>query len=158
MKVILLKDVNGLGKKGEIKNAADGHARNFLIPRKLAIIATDKAVKDLNKQKELEVLEAEQELQHTEEIASQIDGLEIEVPVKADETGKLYGFINDQKISLIFKDKGYTIKKSQIKILQPIKEVGEYPITISFDHGLEAEIKLIITDASSISPAESPEN
>ena len=148
MKVILLKDVEGLGKKGEIKTAADGHARNFLIPRKLAIIATIKAVKELEKEKESEAQKAEQELQHVEETVSQIDGLEIEVPVKVDETGKLYGSINDQKISQLFKERGWEIKKNQIKILQSIKEIGEYPITIVFDHGLEAEIKLIIIDES----------
>jgi ribosomal protein L9 len=72
--------------------------------------------------------------------------LEIEVPTKVDDTGKLYGSINDQKISQFFKDRGFDIKKNQIKILQPIKEVGEYPITITFDHGLEAVVKLIIID------------
>ena len=158
MKVILLKDVEGLGKKGDIKEATDGHARNFLIPRKLAIIATDKAIKDLSKQKELEAQKAEQELQHIEEIVSQIDGLEIDVPTKVDETGKLYGSINDQKISQIFKDRGFSIKKNQIKILQPIKEIGEHPITITFDHGLEAEIKLIIVDESSVSTNKHPED
>jgi large subunit ribosomal protein L9 len=146
MKVILLKDVVGLGKKGEIKNATDGHARNFLIPQKLVIVATDKAIKKLEQEKVIEAQKAEQELQHVEEMVSQIDGLEIEIPVKMDETGKLYGSINDQKISQMFKDRGFDIKKNQIKILQPIKEVGEYPITITFDHGLEAEIKLIIID------------
>ena len=146
MKVILLKDVPGLGKKGEVKNAADGHARNFLIPKKLVKAATDKAVKELEQEQAMEAQKAEQELQHVEETVSQIDGLEIEVPAKMDETGKLYGSINDQKISQMFKDRGFDIKKGQIKILQPIKEVGEYPITITFDHGLEAEIKLIIID------------
>lgn len=150
MKVILLKDVEGLGKKGEIKNAADGHARNFLIPKKLAIIATNKAVKELEAEKESEAQKAEQELKQIEEVVSQIDGLEIEIPVKVDETGKLYGSINDQKISQFFKDRGFDVKKNQIKILQPIKEVGEYPITITFDHGLEAEIKLIIIDESTL--------
>jgi len=148
MKVILLKDVQDFGKKGEIKNAADGHARNFLIPKKLVKIATDKAIKELEQEKALEAQKAEQELKHVEEIVSQIDGLEIEVPTKMDETGKLYGSINDQKISQLFKDRGFEIKKNQIKILQPIKEIGEYPITITFDHGLEAEIKLIILDES----------
>ncbi|HNU96931.1 MAG TPA: 50S ribosomal protein L9 [Candidatus Portnoybacteria bacterium] len=148
MKIILLKDVVGLGKKGEIKDAADGHAKNFLIPRKLAKVATDKAIKELEQEKAMEAQKAEQELQYVEEMVSQIDGLEIEIPAKMDETGKLYGSINDQKVSQIFKDKGFNIKKNQIKILQPIKDVGEYPITITFDHGLEAEIKLIIIDES----------
>ncbi len=146
MKVILLKDIQGLGKKGEIKNASDGHVRNFLVPKKLVKIATDKAIKEWEQEKAMEAQKAEQELQHVEEVVSQIDGLEIEVPTKMDESGKLYGSINDQKISQLFKDRGFDIRKNQIKIPQPIKTIGEYPITISFDHGLEAEIKLIIVD------------
>ena len=70
MKVILLKDVVGLGKKGEIKNATDGHARNFLIPQKLVIVATDKAIKKLEQEKVIEAQKAEQELQHVEEMVS----------------------------------------------------------------------------------------
>jgi large subunit ribosomal protein L9 len=146
MKVILLKDVENLGKKNDIKKVADGHARNLLIPGKLAIQATEKAIKELAAQQETEAQKAEQELKVVEETVSQIDGLEIEVPAKADETGKLFGSINDVKISQFFKDRGFNIKKSQIKIPQPIKEVGEYPVIIAFDHGLEAEIKLIIID------------
>ena len=115
MKIILLKDVVGLGKKGEIKDAADGHAKNFLIPRKLAKVATDKAIKELEQEKAMEAQKAEQELQYVEEMVSQIDGLEIEIPAKMDETGKLYGSINDQKVSQIFKDKGFNIKKNQKK-------------------------------------------
>ena len=146
MKVILLKDVEKLGKKGDIKEVSDGYARNFLFIKKLAVLATNKAVKELEKQKELEAQKAEEDLKVVEEIVSQIDGLEIEVPTKIDETGKLYGSINEVKISQIFKDKGMEIKKKQIKIPQPIKEIGEYPVIITFDHGLEADIKLIIID------------
>jgi len=147
MKVILLKDVQDLGKKGDVKEVADGHARNFLIPKKLVVIATNKALKELEKRKQFEEQEAEQKLKTVEEIVSQIDGLEIEMPTKIDEeTGKLYGSINEQKISQIFQEKGFEIKKKQIKIPQPIKEIGEHLITLTFDHGLEAEIKLIVVD------------
>jgi large subunit ribosomal protein L9 len=146
MKVILLKDVENVGKKDEIKNVANGYARNFLFPKKLAKIATQEAIAKLEKQKELEEKEAEQALKATQEIVEKIDGLEIEVPVKVDEQGKLYGSINDVEISKLFKEKGFEINKNQIKIPQPIKEIGEYPITILFDHNLEAEIKLIIVE------------
>ncbi|HUT96309.1 MAG TPA: 50S ribosomal protein L9 [Candidatus Paceibacterota bacterium] len=156
MKVILLKDVENLGKKNDVKNVANGHARNFLIPEKLAIPATEKAMKELTAQQEIEIQKAEQELKVVEEIVSQIDGLEIEVFVKADETGKLFGSMNDVKISQLFKDRGFNIKKSQIKILQPIKEVGEHSVIISFDHGLEAEIKLIIIDEATSKPPQQP--
>lgn len=155
MKVILLKDVENLGKKDDVKEVADGYARNFLIPGKLVKIATPSALEELEKEKELAEQKAEQDLKAVEELVSQIEGLEIEVLVKVDETGKLYGSINEIEISRIFKEKGFEIKKNQIKILQPIKEVGEHPITLNFDHGLEAEIKLIVIDEKSKQPQQS---
>lgn len=146
MKIILLQDVESLGKKNDVKNVANGYARNFLFPKKLAKIATKEALAELEKQKELEIKKAEEDLKATQEIVSQIDGLEIEIPVKIDEKGQLYGSINEVEISKLFKNRGFNIKKNQIKIPQPIKEIGEYPITILFDHGLEAEIKIIVTE------------
>ena len=149
VKIILLKDVENLGKKNEVKNVANGYARNFLFPKKLAKIATKQVVTELEKQKELEEKEAEEALKATQEIVKKIDGLEIEMLVKVDNEGKLYGSINKVEISSIFKEKGLDINKNQIKIPQPIKEIGEYPVTIIFDHNLEAEIKLIVIEEKS---------
>lgn len=146
MKVILLQDIENIGKKGDIKRVANGYARNFLFPKKLAKIATKEAIEELEKQKELETKKAEEELKATQEIVSKIDGLEIEMPVKVDEEGKLYGSINEVEISKILTNKRFDIKKKQIKIPQPIKEIGEYQVTILFDHNLEAEIKIIVSE------------
>lgn len=148
MKVILLKDIDDLGKKNDVKNVTDGYARNFLFAKNLAKPATKEALKKLEAEKEIEAQMAEQELKRIEETVSQIDGLELEVIEKMDEGGKLYGAINEVKIAKIFKDKGFNIKKNQIKIPQPIKTAGEYPIIITFDHGLEAEIKIIVAEES----------
>ena len=95
MKVVLLQDIENIGKKDEVKNVANGYARNFLFPKKLAKIATKEVIAELEKQKELEEKEAEEALKATQEIVKKIDGLEIEVPVKTDEEGKLYGSINN---------------------------------------------------------------
>jgi len=146
MKVILLQDVEELGKRNDVKNVTDGYARNFLFPKKMAVLATKQAIEDLEKQKELEAQKAEQELKKIEETVAQIEGLEFEIVEKIDESGKLYGSINEVRIAKILKDKGFNIKKKQIKIPQPIKDLGEFPVTILFDHGLEAEIKLIVME------------
>jgi large subunit ribosomal protein L9 len=146
MKVILLKDIENIGKKGDIKRVANGYARNFLFPKKLAKMASKEAIEELEKQKELEIKKAEEELKAVQEIVSKIDGLEIEMPVKVDEEGKLYGSINEIEISKILTGKGFNIKKKQIKIPQPIKEIGEYSVMILFDHNLEAEVKIIVVE------------
>ena len=146
IKVILTKDVEKFGKKGDIKNVATGYARNFLIPNKSAVLATAGNLKDLEEQKEIEAQQAEEELHLYQEIASQLDGQEVEIPSKIDDDGKLYGSINTQKISDILKTKGFEIAKDQIKLVIPIKEIGEYDINCELPHGLEAKIKVIVTE------------
>jgi large subunit ribosomal protein L9 len=146
MKVILLKDVEKLGKKYEIKEVKNGYARNYLIPRGLAKIANEKNLKWLEKQKELEEKKAEEELVKVQNAASAIDGQEIIIPVKIGEDGQLFESINLQKIYEKLKEMGFDIKKSQILLPSPIKELGEFPVKIKFPHNLEAEIKVIIVE------------
>jgi len=146
MRVILLQDVENLGKKYEIKEVKDGYARNFLIPKGLAKPATEEALKWLEIQKEIEAKKAEEELKKVQEIASAIDGQEIAIPVKIGEEGQLFESITSQKISEKLKELGFEIKKTQIDLPEPIKELGEFPIKIKFEHNLEAEIKVIIVE------------
>ena len=146
MKIILLKDVEKLGKKGEVKNVADGYARNFLIPNKLAALATKSELAKLEEQKKIETEKAEEELKLYQKIASQIDGLEIEIPVKINEEGNLFGTITASQIAEKLKEKNSEIKKEQIKLEEPIKEIGEYEVIVEFPHNLETKIKVIIVE------------
>jgi len=145
-KVILLQDVEKLGKKNDVKNVNDGYARNFLFPKKLAKLCTKKELEILKKQKEIDAEQAKQELEKIQELVSKIDGQEIEIFTKIDENGNLYGSINESIISEELKKRNFDINKKQIKIPQPIKAIGEYPVIILFDHKLEAEIKVIISE------------
>ena len=145
MRVILLQDIENLGKKYDVKDVADGYARNFLIPKSLVKKADSKSLKLLEKQKELAAKKVEQELKKIQEIASAIDGQEIVIPVKIGEEKQLFESITPQKISEQLKELGFEIKKTQIILLEPIKEIGEYPVKIKFEHNLEAEIKVIIS-------------
>jgi large subunit ribosomal protein L9 len=146
MKVILLKDIENLGKKYEIKEVSDGYARNYLIPRKLAKVANEKNLKWLEKQKEKEEKKAEEELRKIQEAASAIDGQEVIIPVKVGEDGQLFESITVQKIYERLKELGFEIKKNQIFLESPIKELGEFPVKIKFPHNLEAEIKVIVIE------------
>ena len=145
MKVIILQDVDGLGKKYEIKEVKSGYARNFLLPQKMARAATKPALKWLAGQKEVIEKEAEEDLKKSQALASQLDGEEINIAVKVGDEGQLFESINAQKIAEKLKEKGIDVKKSQVKLEDPIKELGEFPVSISLDHNLEAEIKLIVT-------------
>jgi large subunit ribosomal protein L9 len=144
MKVILLKDVEGVGKKFEIKEVKSGYGRNFLIQRGLAQPATKEALLWVETQKEIESKKSEEDLMKIQQQASTIDGQEIEVPVKVGDEDQLFESVNAQKIAEKLKEIGFEIKKSQICLEKPIKELGEYPVKIKFKHNLEAEIRVII--------------
>ncbi len=146
MRVILLKDVENLGKKYEVKEVKNGYARNFLIPQGLAKPATETALIWLETQKEIEAKKAEEELKKIQEKATAIDGQELIIPVKMGEEGQLFESIASQKISEKLKELGFEIKKPQIDLKEPIKELGEFPIKIRFEHNLEAEIKVIVVE------------
>jgi large subunit ribosomal protein L9 len=155
MQVVLLKDLENLGKKGEVKKVADGYGRNFLIPKQIAVLATKSEISKIKEQERIDAGKAEKELGLFQKIASQIDGLEIEIPVKTNKEGGLFGTVGAGQIAGKLKEnisfieglpENFEIKKEQIKIDAPIKELGEYETTVEFPHNLEAKIKIIVIE------------
>lgn len=144
MKIILLKDVENLGKKYEVRNVKAGYARNFLIPEKLAKPATKETLKWLEVQKQISTKKVEEELKGVQELASSIDGQEIMIKVKVGEKDQLFESITPQKISEKLKELGFEIKKNKILLEEPIKELGEFPVKIRLEHNLESEIRVIL--------------
>lgn len=146
MQVILLQDIDKLGKKYEVKKVKDGYARNFLIPKRLVKLVTKKSLEWLKTQKEKEIKEDKGELEKIQELASNLDGIEVIIPIKIGKEGQLFESINEQKILDKLKKLGFKIKKSQIGLEKPIKELGEFPVKINFEHNLEVEIKVIVNE------------
>ena len=146
MRVILLKDIDKLGKKYEVKEVKNGYARNFLIPKGMAKQATKKTLKWAETQKESEARKDEEELKKIQGFASSVDGLEVVIPVKIGEKEQLFESITSQKILEKLKEQGFKIKRAQIDLPEPIKELGEFPVKIHFKHNLEAEIKIIVVE------------
>lgn len=145
MKVIILEDIDNVGKKYEIKDVADGFARNFLLPKKLVKIADRNSLKWLKKQKESLAYRAEEDLKKIQTIATELDGREIEFILKAGKKGELFESINAEKIAKKIKENGVDLNKNQIELKSPIGEIGEFPVKINFNQGIEAEIKVIIS-------------
>ncbi len=145
MKVILLQDVDKIGKKFEIKDVKDGYANNMLLPKGLAKQATKEALIWLKMQKEILEKKAEDDLNKAQGTASAVDGQEFTIAVKVGDQDQLFESINNQKIVEKLKEAGFEVKKSQIVLEEPIKELGEFPVKIKFEHNLEPEIKIIIT-------------
>lgn len=141
MRVILLENVVGLGKAGEVKNVRDGYARNYLIPKKLAEVATRKKEEEL---KRLSQKLAEKAKKFYENALSLKESLEqeiLEIKAKAGEEGKLFGSVTNSDIARLLKEKGFDIDKRRI-ILDPIKLLGEYVVKVKLDEGVVAELKL----------------
>jgi large subunit ribosomal protein L9 len=145
MKVILLQDVDKVGKKFEVKDVADGFAKNHLFPKKLAQVATKNAVIFAETQREIAKKQTEKELAEMQAKASSIDGREITVMVKVGDQNQLFESVNAQKIAERLKEEGIELDKKQIELKKPIDELGEFPVKINLPHNLEAEIKVIVT-------------
>ena len=145
MKVILLEDVENVGKKYEVREVKDGHARNLLMPKKLVKPATRQNMKWLEQQKETMTKISEEDLKKAQQNASKLDGLEVSMTVKVGLEGQLFESITTAKIAEKLKEMGFEVKKSHIQLKDPIKELGEFPIKMMLDHNLEAEITLIIS-------------
>ena len=146
MKVIFLQDIQGTGKKGEVKNVADGYARNFLLKKSLARIATKNAVTKMETEVKKKVESSEEDLVEQQGAASKLDGAEIEIKGKVCDGGTLYAAISAKKIvEIIKKQFGVVIKQKQLKIKNQIKEIGDHDIVIQFEHGLESDLRVIVS-------------
>lgn len=143
MKVILVKNVPKVGEKGEIREVAQGHARNFLIPKGFAKAATPEALAELKSFQERSAKMAEADLAHAEELANRLEGQVIEITAKASDEGTLYAAIASAKVASALKAKGFEVSKEQLE-LGHIKELGEHEVVVDLDHGLDARITLVI--------------
>ena len=144
MKVILLEDTKGLGKKFDIKEVKDGYVRNFLLPKKLVQIATKTTLAQLKIQKESEEKAIAKLLGELEKI---VDALKKEVLIfqlKVGDKGEVFGSVSVDKIIESLKAKGFEIKKEQIDLETPIKSLGEHVINIRLDREVKGTIKVKI--------------
>ena len=141
MQVILLQDVKGIGKKGQVINASDGHARNFLLPRKLAAEATKSNMAQLEAQQKQAEHKLSQEVEAAQKIADKLKEAKIKLPVKVGEGGKMFGSISNKEVAeAILSQSNITIDKKKI-VLQPVKTVGEHTATIK----LHAQVSVPLT-------------
>jgi len=146
MKVIYLRDVQGSGKAGEIKEVKDGFARNQLIPKGLAIEAT-KANLDMLAQKKAAVAhQKDLEKQAAEKTAATIDGKTFKVAAKAGESGKLFGSVTVKDVSAALKKEGYDVDKRKLSIGEDIKTYGTYEVTAKFQAGVTAKFFIHVSD------------
>ena len=146
MKVIFIQDVKGQGKKGEEKNIADGYARNFLLPRGLAVEANAANLNNLKGQKESQAYKKEQEIKAAEEIKAKLEGVVVKMSAKAGENGKLFGSITAKDIAEALKAQHkIDIDKRKIVLASDIKTTGELTVDAKLYPQIVGKIKVVIT-------------
>ena len=140
MKVILTKDVKGLGKKGEMVNAADGYARNFLFPRGLAAEASAQALTELKNREQAAEHKLAVDTQNAKDAASKISGKTVKISAKAGQNGKLFGSVTSKEVAEMVKNQ-FGIETDKRKItMDDIKAFGTYDAEIKLFQGISAKI------------------
>lgn len=146
MKVVLLADVKGLGKKGELCNASDGYARNFLFPKKLAVEADNAALNELKNREESAAHHKQEEINKAKETASLLDGKTVTLTAKAGSAGRLFGSVTSKEIAAqIKKELGIEIDRKKMSVAD-IKNFGEYTAEIKLYQGIIAKITVKVTE------------
>ncbi len=145
MKVILLDNIKGVGKKDEVINASDGYARNYLLPKKLAVEANAENMNKLNNKKESANYKKDMEKQNAEELAKKIKGIMLKIKVKAGENGKIFGGVTSKEISENLKIQyNLNIDKKKIELKETIKTLGSFNVTIKLFEGITSNLKVEI--------------
>lgn len=144
MKVILLKDVKGSGKAGDIIEAKDGFAQNFLIKKGLAITADAKAISENNAQKQAAAFHRAEQLKANKLLRESLDGKKITIQVKSGASGKFFGSVTNKEVAEKLYEMGFDIDKKKIVIQSNIKTAGTYPITIKISPEETAKISVDI--------------
>ena len=129
MKVVLLTDVKGTGKKGEIKNVADGYATNYLFKNKMAKIADSGAISENNIKKSATAFHKQEEIKEAKELAKRIEGKSVTLKIKCGSNGKMFGSITSKEIAEKLEDEGNVLDKKKIDLKEPIKATGIYHLT-----------------------------
>lgn len=147
MQVILKTDVDKLGREGELITVADGYARNYLIPHRFAIEATEKNRRNLEHEKKVEVDRAVKGRKDAEKFASELSGVSCTIRVQAGENDRLFGSVTSIDIADTLKEQGFTIDKRKIILEEPIKELGVFTVPVKIHQDVTANIKVWVVKA-----------
>ena len=142
MEVILREHVDNVGRRGEIVKVADGYARNYLLPRKLALLATEGNKKQIEREREkFEVRESE-EKKVAEAVAGRMADVEIEIARKVGETDVLYGSVTSSDIAEALSAKGFDVDRRKLHLQEPIKKLGEFEVPVKLHREVVTKVKV----------------
>ena len=144
MKVILAENIASLGRIGDLVKVAPGYARNYLVPKGLALESTEKNVRDLEHKKRILARKREKVRQEMLSQAEKLKQVQLTLTRKVAEEDRLYGSVSTVDIAKALEDLGFAVDRKDIRLVQPIKELGEYQVSIRVDADVEAEVKVVV--------------
>ena len=154
MKVILLEDVSSIGKMGQTVSVKDGYARNFLIPRKLAIPATPKNLKLQEHHLRAVEIKRSKQLSGAQEVADRIGQVTLSFTRKAGESGRLFGSVTNMDLADALEQKGLPVERKTIILNEPIKDLGEFEVMVKLHSEVSATLKVRVEKEEEEVPAE----
>lgn len=148
MKVILKADVKGSGKKGDILEVSDGYAKNFLLKKGLAEIATASGINEIQQKKTADAFHKAENVKALKELAAQLNGKEVTLPIRAGENGKLFGAVTTAQIAGALSEQGFKVDKKKISFKDTVKTLGTFEAEIRLMEGVFAKIKVTVVPLS----------
>ncbi len=144
MKIILREDVERLGRKGDIVTVKDGYARNYLIPRGLALPVTRGNIRMIEEEKRRLLRQREKEAKTAQELADRLSQMELEIYKKAGENDVLYGSVTAAELAEALKEKGFEIDRKNIILEEPIKRLGVHYFEVRVHHDVKARVRVVV--------------
>ena len=142
MEVILREHVDNLGRRGEVVKVADGYARNYLLPRKLAVLATEGNKQQIERERAKFDAREQEEMKVAEAMAARVGAVEIEIVRKVGDTAALYGSVTSADIAEALAKKGFDIDRRKLNLHEPIKKLGEYDVPLRLHREVTVPIKV----------------
>ncbi len=145
MKVVLLESIDGIGTVGQEVKVKDGYARNFLIPRGLALLASDSNIKAFKDKIQAKIKTEAKSKEHAQKFAKELESVKLNFSVKTGQEGKLFGSITATNVFDAIKEKGFEIDKKKIILNEPIRHVGTHDVTVRLYPGVSATLKVEVS-------------
>jgi len=147
MEVILREHVDNLGRRGDVVKVAEGYARNYLLPRKLALAVTEANKRQIDREKKVAEVKDAEEKQQADALAARIAETDVEIARRVGENDTLYGSVTSADIAHALEAKGFTVEKRRITLVDPLKSLGEFTVPIRIHRDVTAQVKVkVIAD------------
>lgn len=149
MDVILKEDIPNLGKMGDTVRVRDGYARNYLLPRKLVVVADKKNVRAFEHNKRVLAVQREKTLRRAQTLGQKLSELSVRIAAKVGEEGKLFGSVTNMDLEKALKEKGFEVERRKIHLEEPIKTVGEFEVPVRLAADLTVNLKVSVVSEGS---------